>query len=131
MRREGRGGSAGETWGLARVLRPACSSGRGGGECSGEGSGFELRLELSPPVRGDVEGEVAAAGGGGEGGPGSSASSSSSSLYMENSAAMPSVSDAMARRRERKEGAEFGGGSKALGRGEEEGEILLQRVCRN
>ena len=104
-------------------MRLACSSGRGGGECSGEGLGFELGLELSPPVRGDVEGEVAAAGGGGEGGPGSSASSSSSSLYMENSAAMPSVSDAMTMRREWKGGSNLGV-DRRLGRGEEEGEIL-------
>jgi hypothetical protein len=100
-RREGGGGSPGESWGLARVLLPACSSGRERDECSGEGLGLELGLELSPPLRGEVDGEAAAAGGGGEGGPGSSASSSSSSssLYMENSAAMPSVSDAMGRTR--------------------------------
>jgi hypothetical protein len=105
-RREG----GGESWGLARVWRPACSSGRERDECSGEGLGFELGLELSPPLRGEVDGEVGAAGGGGEGGPGSSASSSSSSsssLYMENSAAMPSVSDAMCGTRK---WVEFGGG---------------------
>lgn len=67
-------------------------------------------------------GAAAAAGGAGEGGLGSSASSSSSSssLYMEKRAAMPSLSDAMPRRRDRgREGLDSG---RMRGEGRRDGE---------